>query len=90
MKNLVILFFIILYVLAPATAQADAGLPMLVLLWPLSWIAFIPVVIIEAWIAKRILGLMWKQAFIRTGGIRHERPLSTPRVCLKRDYEGFC
>ena len=67
MKNLVILFSIILYVLAPAIAQADAGLSMLALLWPLSWIAFIPVVIIEAWIAKRILDLTWKQSFIKTG-----------------------
>ncbi len=60
-------FFTWLCILAPTMAQADAGVPMLALLWPASWMAFIPVVIIEAWIAKRILGLMWKPALFRTG-----------------------
>jgi len=53
--------------MAPAIAQADTGVPMLALLWPASWIAFIPVVVIEAWVAKRILDLMWKPALIRSG-----------------------
>ena len=56
----------LLFILAPTVAQADAGVPMLALLWPASWIAFIPVVIIEAWIATRIIGLTWKPALIRS------------------------
>ena len=67
MKNMKTIILTFLFFLAPAIAHADAGVPMLALLWPASWIAFIPVVMIETWIAKRILDLMWKQAFIRTG-----------------------
>ena len=40
---------------------------MLSLLWPASWIAFIPIVIIETWIAKQLLNLMWKPLIIRVG-----------------------
>lgn len=66
-KKLRFIFFTFLCILAPTIAQADAGVPMLALLWPASWMAFIPVVLIEAWIARRILGLMWKPALLRTG-----------------------
>jgi hypothetical protein len=30
--------------------HANAGLPMLVLIWPLFWLAFIPIVLIESWV----------------------------------------
>jgi hypothetical protein len=66
-KKMRFVFFTLLCILAPTMAQADAGVPMLALLWPASWMAFIPVVIIEAWIAKQIFGLMWKPALFRTG-----------------------
>ena len=60
------LAFAMLSILAPTTARADGGVPMLALLWPASWIALIPIVIIEAWIARRIIGLAWKPALIRS------------------------
>lgn len=41
----------------PSTAHADTGLPMLVVVWPWAWMAFIPVCIVEALIAKRLLRL---------------------------------
>ncbi|MGC4000105.1 MAG: RHS repeat-associated core domain-containing protein [Anaeromyxobacter sp.] len=41
-------------VLLPTPARADAGIPMLALLWPASWVLFLPVVALEAWLARRI------------------------------------
>jgi hypothetical protein len=66
MKMLRIIEASCICVLAPAITQADAGVPMLAVLWPASWIAFIPVVVIEAWIARHIFGITWKPALIRT------------------------
>jgi hypothetical protein len=40
-----------------APARADAGIPMLALMWPFSWLAFVPVVLIEAHVAARMFGL---------------------------------
>jgi hypothetical protein len=41
----------------PAAARADTGIPMLVLVWPSAWALFIPVVLVETYVAKRLLGL---------------------------------
>jgi len=41
----------------PSASEADAGIPMLALLWPLAWIMFLPVVALEAWVAIKTLGL---------------------------------
>jgi hypothetical protein len=49
-------------VLLPGVAQADIGLPMIVLAWPAAWLALVPVVAIEAVVAKRILGFGWGRA----------------------------
>jgi hypothetical protein len=56
-----------LLLLFPAIAQADAGVPMLALLWPALWVLFIPIVIIEAWIARRVVGLDWKTSLKKSG-----------------------
>jgi hypothetical protein len=48
----------------PCSARADAGVPMLVLIWPASWILFIPVVALEAWIARKIVGLTVKRSVL--------------------------
>jgi hypothetical protein len=50
----------------PCSAHADAGVPMLALVWPASWILFIPVVAIEAWLAHRIAGLSVKRSVLAT------------------------
>ncbi len=39
---------------------------MLALLWPVSWVLFIPIVIIEAWVARRIVELDWKTSLKKT------------------------
>jgi hypothetical protein len=45
----------------PRTANADAGVPMIAVLWPWAWAAFIPVCLIEALVAKRLLSLPLRQ-----------------------------
>ena len=45
---------------------ADIGLPMIGLYWPPAWLAFVPVVVIEAWWARRVLGNGWKKAIAST------------------------
>jgi hypothetical protein len=41
----------------PAAARADTGVPMLVYVWPSAWVLFVPICLIEALIAKRVLRL---------------------------------
>lgn len=48
---------------SPSTARADAGVPMLVLIWPASWVLFIPIVALESWIAGKILGIPPRRSF---------------------------
>ncbi len=40
---------------------------MLALLWPALWMLFIPIVIIEAWVARRIVDLDWKTSLKKAG-----------------------
>lgn len=40
---------------------------MLALLWPASWVLFIPIVIIEAWVARRIVELDWETSIAKVG-----------------------
>ncbi|WP_437736890.1 hypothetical protein [Sorangium sp. So ce1335] len=49
-------------VLWPKDALANAGIPMIVLAWPASWIAFVPVVLVEAAVARRVLALPTREA----------------------------
>lgn len=44
----------------PSLAQANAGIPMLVLAWPLLGLAFFPVVALEAALLARAFGLPFK------------------------------
>ena len=53
---------------APPAAHADAMIPVGWIIWPMaSWIALIFIIIIEAWIARRILGLKRRTALLRSG-----------------------
>ncbi len=52
----------IAWLLLPSQAHADMGLPMLAVIWPGAWILFLPITILEAAIANRILNINWKQA----------------------------
>ncbi len=49
--------------LAPATAWANAGLPMLVVVWPAAWVGFAPIVLVEAAIWQKALGKGYMKAF---------------------------
>lgn len=54
---------LILVLLAfPTVALANAGLPMLAVVWPMSVPAFIPVVAIESWVVRRALNISWRVA----------------------------
>src|SRR5881628_2086955 len=44
-------------------AWADAGVPMLVLVWPASWVLLIPIIFVEAEIARSMLVLPYGRAF---------------------------
>ncbi|WP_437671573.1 hypothetical protein [Sorangium sp. So ce131] len=46
----------------PKAALANAGIPMIVVAWPASWIAFVPVVLVEAAVARRVLALPTREA----------------------------
>lgn len=51
----------------PSSARADAGVPMLALIWPAAWILFLPIVA-EAWMARRIVGLTVKRSLLASAG----------------------
>ena len=46
----------------PASAWANAGVPMLMLAWPAYVLGLIPIVLIESFIGTKDLGLSWTQA----------------------------
>ncbi|WP_437752328.1 hypothetical protein [Sorangium sp. So ce1389] len=46
----------------PKAALANAGIPMIFLVWPASWIVFVPVVLVEAAVARRVLCLPTRDA----------------------------
>jgi hypothetical protein len=50
----------------PALAYANAGVPMLAVVWPLSWAALIPVIAIEAAIGRRIADISWGRSLLGT------------------------
>jgi hypothetical protein len=57
--HLLVIVFLLVF---PSVAYANAGLPMLAIVWPLSVPAFIPVVAIESWAIRRTLRIPWRVA----------------------------
>ena len=49
-----------LALLWPAVVHANAGLPMLLVLWPLAIVAIVPVIAVEAWVVQRGTGIPWR------------------------------
>ena len=45
-------FAVVLLGATSSAAYANAGIPMLALAWPAQWLAFIPVVFMEAWVGR--------------------------------------
>lgn len=54
--------FALLIFLLSSFSFANAGIPMLALAWPYLWLTFIPVSLLEACIAKRMLRIDWRKA----------------------------
>jgi len=50
-------------VLAPSVCRADAGAPMILLVWPGFWILLFPIIAVEAAVARRIFKVPWRKAF---------------------------
>ena len=46
----------------PAIASADAGIPMIFLVWPGFWILLVPTIGLEALVARRVLAVEWPRA----------------------------
>jgi hypothetical protein len=53
---------VVLTTLWPTSAGADTGIPMLVVVWPSAWALFIPVVLVEAYVARRLLSLSFAES----------------------------
>jgi len=45
-------------------AYADAGVPMLAAVWPASWVLLIPIIVVEGWVARKLVGLTFKQGLM--------------------------
>jgi hypothetical protein len=60
-RALGMLFFVVAMG-ASRRASADAGFPMLIVAWPAAGILFVPVVLVEGLIARRMLGLSTRDA----------------------------
>jgi hypothetical protein len=41
---------------------ADMGVPMIAAYWPPAWLALAPIIVVEAWFARRAPGIGWKSA----------------------------
>ncbi|WP_201496526.1 hypothetical protein [Rubrivivax sp. A210] len=61
MKHLRGISFLLVLVSVPSLAWANAGIPMLALVWPAQWLAFFPVVAFEALYIARTLSIPFRQ-----------------------------
>src|SRR5262245_55024352 len=43
--------------LVPLPARADVGIPVGAVFWPATWLLFLPIILVEAGVARRVLGL---------------------------------
>lgn len=48
---------------APSTAHANAGIPMLAILWPIQWLSLLLVIVVESWIVGRMARVPARQVF---------------------------
>ena len=68
MKNAKTLWLAAGLLLIPLTASADIVLPTLGFFWPFYWFLFIPVVLVEAWVMKRMLVQSWSRSIKVSAG----------------------
>lgn len=60
-----LVFFSIFLAFIPTTAFANAGVPMLFIVWPAMFIALIPIILVEAYIIKKC-GITLKKSIVLT------------------------
>ncbi len=48
--------------LFPTPVSADAGVPMLWLVWPAAWMMLVPIIALEAVVARRVLTTGWAES----------------------------
>jgi hypothetical protein len=65
-RSVVIVALAAMSVGIPAAAYANAGLPMLAVVWPLSWAALIPVIAIETAVGRRVADISWGRSLLGT------------------------
>ena len=61
------LFFLVLFftlILESAPASANAGVPMLFLMWPVSWLLFVPIIIVEGAVLRNVLDLTRRRSVL--------------------------
>ncbi len=59
-----VILSVCLLVVSTAPARADAGIPMLLIVWPSSWFLLLAIIPIEAAVAVRVLKTGWKKNLI--------------------------
>lgn len=57
MDKLLVTFVVLALTIMPTPAHANAGLPMLVVVWPTMWVLFLPIVLVEAAVAMKVLSI---------------------------------
>jgi hypothetical protein len=57
MDKLLVTSIALTLALVPTPAHANAGLPMLVVVWPTMWVLLLPIVLVEAAVAMKVLSL---------------------------------
>jgi len=45
-------------------AMANMGIPMIAVVWPFSWLAFVPIVLVEWWLACRMLKIPARRGLV--------------------------
>jgi hypothetical protein len=56
-RVVVSVFSALLLLGVPSVARANAGVPMIALLWPAAWVLLLPIIFLEAYVAKRVLAM---------------------------------
>lgn len=61
---LAIILAIALCISLSPSALADAGVPMLIIVWPASWMLLFAIIPVESFVAHRLLHIGWKKSFL--------------------------
>ena len=59
------LVFFALFIFSPQAAWGNLIIPLLALQWPLMWIAFAPIVLVETWVIHKYLAGIPKKALLK-------------------------